>query len=152
MALLDGFGSELRVLAQAEVHEGGYFIAPTLVEVQNPKHEIMQSELFAPILALIRAADFADALRIANDSDYALTGAVYSRLPSHLELARREFRVGNLYLNRGCTGAYVNRQPFGGFGMSGTGPKAGGPGYLLQFADARVVTENTVRRGFAPEN
>jgi RHH-type proline utilization regulon transcriptional repressor/proline dehydrogenase/delta 1-pyrroline-5-carboxylate dehydrogenase len=76
---------------------------------------------------------------------------VYSRSPSHLEEARRRFRVGNLDLNRGSTGALVGRQPFGGFAMSGLGTKAGGPSYLLQFADPRVVTENTLRRGFAPE-
>ena len=76
---------------------------------------------------------------------------MYSRSPVHLDIAREKFRVGNLYLNRGSTGALVDRQPFGGFGMSGGGTKAGGPGYLLHFANPRIVTENTMRRGFTPE-
>ncbi|MBL8761602.1 MAG: aldehyde dehydrogenase family protein, partial [Phycisphaerae bacterium] len=91
------------------------------------------------------------ALSIANDCPYKLTGGVYSRKPSHLEQAKREFRVGNLYLNRGITGALVARQPFGGFAMSGVGSKAGGMDYLLQFVEPRASCENTLRRGFAPE-
>jgi len=79
-----------------------------------------------------------------------LTGAVFSRSPKHLEQCRKEFRVGNLYFNRGCTGAIVERQPFGGFKMSGIGSKAGGPDYLLQFMEPRTVTENSMRRGFVP--
>lgn len=84
------------------------------------------------------------------DVPYALTGGVYSRSPAHIARAREDFRVGNLYINRGCTGAKVARQPFGGFKMSGIGSKAGGPDYLLQFLEPRTVTENTLRRGFAP--
>jgi RHH-type proline utilization regulon transcriptional repressor/proline dehydrogenase/delta 1-pyrroline-5-carboxylate dehydrogenase len=87
---------------------------------------------------------------LANSSKFALTGGVFSRSPKHLQQAQREFKVGNLYLNRGITGALVERQPFGGFGMSGVGSKAGGPDYLAQFMDPRSVTENTMRRGFAP--
>ena len=93
---------------------------------------------------------FDEAIEVANSTKFALTGGVFSRSPKHLEQARREFRVGNLYLNRGITGALVERQPFGGFKMSGVGSKAGGPDYLLQFMDPRSVTENTMRRGFAP--
>ena len=100
---------------------------------------------------MLAVKDFDEALAIANQSDYALTGAVFSRMPSHLEKARKQFRVGNLYLNRKSTGALVWRQPFGGFKMSGTGIKAGGPGYLLHFSDQRCITENTMRRGFTPE-
>ncbi len=111
----------------------------------------MQRELFGPLLAVFRARDFDHALEVAAASEFALTGAVYSRSPAHLDEARRRFRVGNLYLNRGSTGALVGRQPFGGFAMSGLGTKAGGPHYLLQFVEPRVVTENTLRRGFAPE-
>ena len=99
----------------------------------------------------MRAVNFDEALSIANGSSYKLTGGVFSRTPSHLEKARREFRVGNLYLNRGITGALVGRQPFGGFGLSGVGSKAGGKEYLLQFVEPRVCTENTLRRGFAPD-
>ena len=87
---------------------------------------------------------------MANDGRYRLTGGVYSRKPAHLTQARRDFRVGNLYLNRSITGAIVGRQPFGGAGMSGVGSKAGGRDYLLQFVEPRVITENTMRRGFAP--
>ena len=92
-----------------------------------------------------------EALRIANDSEYALTGGLFSRSPARIERVAREFAVGNLYLNRGITGAMVGRQPFGGFRLSGIGSKAGGPDYLAQFMEPRVVTENTMRRGFAPE-
>jgi RHH-type proline utilization regulon transcriptional repressor/proline dehydrogenase/delta 1-pyrroline-5-carboxylate dehydrogenase len=125
-------------------------IVPHLFTDVRPEHRIAQEEIFGPVLAILRAKNFEEALALANDSVYKLTGGVYSRTPSHLERARREFRVGNLYLNRGITGALVGRQPFGGFGLSGVGAKAGGPHYLLQFTDPRAVTENTLRRGFAP--
>ncbi len=101
-------------------------------------------------MALFRARDFDEALELANLSPYRLTGGVYSRDPAHLEAARRSFRVGNLYINRPITGALVGRQPFGGFGMSGVGSKAGGPDYLLQFLEPVTISENTIRRGFAP--
>ncbi|MDB5294028.1 MAG: rocA1, partial [Phycisphaerales bacterium] len=109
-----------------------------------------QEEIFGPVLAVIRAKDLDEALRIANGTRYALTGGVYSRSPANVERARREFRVGNLYVNRKITGALVDRQPFGGFKLSGVGSKAGGPDYLKQFTVPRTVTENTLRRGFAP--
>jgi RHH-type transcriptional regulator, proline utilization regulon repressor / proline dehydrogenase / delta 1-pyrroline-5-carboxylate dehydrogenase len=102
------------------------------------------------VLSVMRARDFDEAIRIAGSPAYNLTGGLFSRTPSHLDQARREFRVGNLYLNRGITGALVGRQPFGGFGLSGAGTKAGGHEYLLHFVDPRVCTENTLRRGFAP--
>ena len=133
------------------VKSDGWFVPPTIFEVSDPHHFLMQRELFGPILTVFAARDFSQAIEVANTSDYALTGAVYSRSPGHLEQATREFRVGNLYLNRPCTGALVHRQPFGGFKMSGAGTKAGGPGYLLNFAEMRVCTENTMRRGFTPE-
>ncbi len=103
------------------------------------------------MLSVFRARDFDEALDIALDSEFALTGGVYSRNPRNIEQARREFRVGNLYINRKITGAVVGRQPFGGLALSGVGDKAGGPDYLLQFLEPRVVSENTMRRGFAPE-
>ena len=134
-----------------EGRAGGYFVPPALFRVEDPAHPLMQEELFGPIVALMQVPSFEAALDVAVSTEFALTGAVYSRLPSHLEAARQRFRVGNLYLNRGCTGAMVHRQPFGGFGMSGMGSKAGGPGYLLHFADPRCVSENTMRRGFTPE-
>ena len=130
---------------------GHPFVAPHIFADVDPKHPIAQEEIFGPVLAVIRAKDFDDALRIANDSPYKLTGGVFSRKPSNLDKARSEFRVGNLYLNRAITGALVGRQPFGGFGMSGVGSKAGGAEYLLQFVEPRACAENTMRRGFAPE-
>jgi RHH-type transcriptional regulator, proline utilization regulon repressor / proline dehydrogenase / delta 1-pyrroline-5-carboxylate dehydrogenase len=111
----------------------------------------MQEELFGPVVAVMGVDTFSQALDVAMSVEFFLTGGVFSRTPGHLEEARRRFRVGNLYLNRHCTGAVVGRQPFGGFGMSGIGTKAGGPGYLLSFADPRAITENTMRRGMAPE-
>ncbi len=104
------------------------------------------------MLAVLKANDLDDALRIANGTPYALTGGLYSRSPAHIERVTREFLVGNLYINRTVTGALVDRQPFGGFKLSGIGTKAGGPDYLLDFLLTRCVTENTMRRGFAPED
>jgi RHH-type proline utilization regulon transcriptional repressor/proline dehydrogenase/delta 1-pyrroline-5-carboxylate dehydrogenase len=116
-----------------------------------PGSTLLREEIFGPVLAVVRAGTMEEALRIANDSEYALTGGLFSRSPARMELVAREFAVGNLYLNRGITGAMVGRQPFGGFRLSGIGSKAGGPDYLVQFMEPRVVTENTMRRGFAPE-
>ncbi len=130
---------------------GAAYVAPHIFWVVPEAHELAREEVFGPVLAVMHAASFDEALRIANSSDYKLTGGVYSRRPEHLERAKREFRVGNLYLNRGCTGALVARQPFGGFGMSGGGSKAGGADYLLHFVEPRAICENTMRRGFAPE-
>ncbi len=110
-----------------------------------------QEEIFGPVLAVLRARDLDHALEIANGTTYALTGGLFSRSPEHIVRVKREFRVGNLYINRKITGALVDRQPFGGFKMSGIGSKAGGPDYLLQFVLPRTITENTLRRGFAPE-
>ena len=125
-------------------------IGPHIFSGIEEHHRIAKEEIFGPVLAVMRVKDFDEALRVANSSEYKLTGGVFSRKPAHLERARREFRVGNLYLNRGCTGALVARMPFGGFGMSGVGSKAGGKDYLLQFVEPRAICENTMRRGFAP--
>jgi RHH-type proline utilization regulon transcriptional repressor/proline dehydrogenase/delta 1-pyrroline-5-carboxylate dehydrogenase len=129
----------------------GYFVAPHIFADVAPTAAIAQEEIFGPVLAVIRAANLDEALRIANGTPYALTGGIYSRSPENIKRARREFRVGNLYINRKITGALVHRQPFGGFKMSGIGSKAGGPDYLLQFLVPRTITENTMRRGFAPQ-
>ncbi len=133
-----------------EERVGRPYVAPHVFADIGPEHRLAREEIFGPVLAVMRASSFDEALALANDHSYKLTGAVYSRKPAHLEQARRELRVGNLYLNRGSTGALVGRQPFGGFGLSGVGSKAGGADYLLQFVEPRSVTENTVRRGFAP--
>jgi RHH-type transcriptional regulator, proline utilization regulon repressor / proline dehydrogenase / delta 1-pyrroline-5-carboxylate dehydrogenase len=129
----------------------GYFIGPTVFTDVPPMSALAQEEIFGPVVAIMRAKDLDEALDIANNTAYALTGGLYSRSPSHLEEARRKFQVGNLYLNRKITGAIVGRQPFGGYRMSGIGSKAGGPDYLMQFLEPRTITENTLRRGFAPE-
>jgi RHH-type transcriptional regulator, proline utilization regulon repressor / proline dehydrogenase / delta 1-pyrroline-5-carboxylate dehydrogenase len=122
----------------------------TIVEGITPEHRLAQEEVFGPVLAVMKAKDFDQALAWANSTRFALTGAVFSRSPGHLERARREFECGNLYLNRNCVGALVERHPFGGYKLSGIGSKAGGPDYLLQFMDPVTITENTMRRGFAP--
>jgi RHH-type proline utilization regulon transcriptional repressor/proline dehydrogenase/delta 1-pyrroline-5-carboxylate dehydrogenase len=129
----------------------GHYVAPWIVADVSPSARIAQEEIFGPVLAVLRARDLDEALAIANGTDYALTGGLYSRSPSHIDRVRRDFLVGNLYLNRGITGALVDRQPFGGFKLSGIGTKAGGPNYLLEFLLSRCITENTMRRGFAPE-
>src|ERR687886_318543 len=120
--------------------EKGYFVSPTVFEV-DPEARVAQEEIFGPVLSVIRARDFEDALAIANDNPYGLTGGVYSRSRDHLELARREFNAGNIYFNRKITGALVGVQPFGGFGMSGTDSKAGGPDYLPLHMLAKTVVE-----------
>ena len=125
-------------------------VGPHIFSGIEPHHRLAQEEIFGPVLSVLRASNFGNALEIANDSIYKLTGGVFSRRPAHLELARQRFRVGNLYLNRGITGALVGRQPFGGFGLSGIGSKAGGAEYLLHYVEPRCVTENTMRHGFAP--
>ncbi len=128
----------------------GHFVGPTIFSEVPPQSGLAQEEIFGPVLAVMVARDFDEALALANGTAYALTGGIYSRSPSRIERARREFAVGNLYINRKITGARVGRQPFGGFRMSGIGSKAGGPDYLLQFLEPRTITENTMRRGFAP--
>lgn len=151
MQVIENPGEGVVVLHRGTPRSGGYFVPPTVLRCDDENARVMQEELFGPVLAVCAVSSFSRALDIAVGTEFALTGAVFSRSPSHLEEARRRFRVGNLYLNRGSTGALVHRQPFGGFQMSGTGTKAGGAGYLLHFADPRVVTENTMRRGFTPE-
>ena len=128
----------------------GYYIAPVIFSEVAPDATIAQQEIFGPVLAVIKVKDFTEALAVANNTNYALTGGLYSRTPAHIEAAQRDFEVGNLYINRNITGAIVARQPFGGFKLSGVGSKAGGPDYLLQFLEPRTVTENIQRQGFAP--
>jgi len=119
----------------------GYYIEPTIIDNVKPGDTIEQEEIFAPVLAVIKARDYDHALEIANDTEFGLTGAVYSTDQGKLERARREFHVGNLYLNRKCTGALVGVHPFGGFNMSGTDSKAGGREYLLQFMQAKSISQ-----------
>ena len=146
--------SEGNLMVQAKLPEacsGGYFVPPTIFTDVGPDARIAQEEIFGPVLAVIRARDFEVALDIANGTRYALTGGVFSRSPVHIDRARRELAVGNLYINRRITGSQVDAQPFGGFKLSGTGVKAGSPDYLLHFMDARCITENTARSGLVPD-
>jgi RHH-type proline utilization regulon transcriptional repressor/proline dehydrogenase/delta 1-pyrroline-5-carboxylate dehydrogenase len=142
--------SEATLALELPSPEPGYFVGPVIFTDVDPASTIAQEEIFGPVLSVIKAADFGQALAIANGTNYALTGGLYSRTPSHIQQAQAEFEVGNLYINRSITGAIVARQPFGGFKLSGVGSKAGGPDYLLQFLDPRTVTENVQRQGFAP--
>lgn len=130
--------------------ESGYYVRPTVFIDVPLESAIWREEIFGPVLSVVNAPSFETAISFANDSEFALTGAIYSRSPLNIKRGIEQFRVGNLYINRGSTGALVYRQPFGGFRMSGVGSKAGGPDYLLQFVVPRSVSENTVRRGFAP--
>ncbi len=129
------------VLGEGRVPPGGYFVPPTIVADVAPNSRIAQEEIFGPVLAVMKARDFEDALQIANGTQYGLTGAMFSRDRFRLERARHEFHVGNLYLNRKCTGALVDVQPFGGFNMSGTDSKAGGRDYLQLFLQGKSITE-----------
>jgi RHH-type proline utilization regulon transcriptional repressor/proline dehydrogenase/delta 1-pyrroline-5-carboxylate dehydrogenase len=141
---------EGQVLLERDDHpDTGWYVGPSLV-VADQGSAIVRDEIFGPLLAVQRAESWEDALALANDTDYALTGGVFSRSPSHIEQAVRTMRAGNVYVNRGITGALVGRQPFGGYGLSGVGSKAGGPDYLAHFLEPHAATENTVRHGFAP--
>jgi RHH-type proline utilization regulon transcriptional repressor/proline dehydrogenase/delta 1-pyrroline-5-carboxylate dehydrogenase len=141
---------EAKVALEMSAPDTGYFIGPVIFKDVSPNAKIAQEEIFGPVVAVIPAKNFQEALDIANGTNYALTGGLYSRTPSHIEQASVDFEVGNLYINRTITGAIVSRQPFGGFKMSGVGSKAGGPDYLLQFLEPRTITENIQRQGFAP--
>jgi 1-pyrroline-5-carboxylate dehydrogenase len=133
---------EGRLISGGEPAPGeGYFIKPTVIADVQPDAKIFQEEIFGPVLAVAKANDFDDALQLANDTEYGLTGAVFSRNPEKIEKAKRKFFVGNLYINRKCTGAMVGAHPFGGFNMSGTDSKAGGPDYLLQFVQGKSIAE-----------
>jgi 1-pyrroline-5-carboxylate dehydrogenase len=136
--------AEARLLTGGEAvttDDNGYYIAPTVFVDVAPTARIALEEIFGPVLAVIRANNFDEALDIANNTEYGLTGAVYSQSTANLDRAREEFHVGNLYLNRKCTGAMVGAHPFGGFNMSGTDSKAGGPDYLLLFTQAKSIAE-----------
>ena len=123
--------------------DGGFFLEPTVIADVAPDATISQEEIFGPVLAVIKVDSFEEGLRVANNTEYGLTGAIYTASRERLDRAREEFHVGNLYLNRKCTGAMVGAHPFGGFNMSGTDSKAGGPDYLYLFTQAKSVAEKT---------
>ena len=139
------------LLARDDVPGAGWFVGPTVLALDRPAGRVWRDEIFGPLLAVARVDSFDEAITAANDSDYALTAGLFSRSPSRIRAAAASMHAGNLYVNRGTTGALVGRQAFGGSALSGVGSKAGGPDYLRQFVDPRVVTENTLRQGFAPQ-
>ncbi len=141
---------EVAAVDVGDLADRGWFVGPHVFADVDPAGPLGQEEIFGPLLAVLRARDFEHAIELANGTPYALTAGVFSRSPARLERAREALQAGNIYLNRGITGALVQRQPFGGFWLSGIGSKTGGPDYLLQFVVPRTVTENTMRRGFAP--
>jgi RHH-type proline utilization regulon transcriptional repressor/proline dehydrogenase/delta 1-pyrroline-5-carboxylate dehydrogenase len=129
----------------------GAYVGPAVFGDVKPESQLAQQEIFGPVVALMRAETFDHAISLANGTPYGLTGGLYSRRPTHIDQAKRDMEVGNLYVNRKITGALVARQPFGGLRLSGAGNKTGGPDYLLQFLEPRTVTENTMRRGVTSE-
>lgn len=141
---------EGRVVVDRSTEGAGYTVGPVVIADIEPTRRLAQEEIFGPVLAVMRAASFEQALHLANGTAYALTGGLFSRSPRHIAQAREKFDVGNLYINRVITGALVGRQPFGGHRLSGVGAKAGGDDYVKQFLVARVVSEQTLRRGFVP--
>ncbi len=145
--LLDG-----RLGRRPGAADGAVALGPSIVADVLPGSRLATEEIFGPVLSVTRAASIEQAVEMANDTDYALTAGIMSRSPAHIALAVEQLRAGNVYVNRTITGAVVGRQPFGGYGLSGVGSKAGGPDYLLQFLDPRTVSENTMRQGFAPQD
>jgi RHH-type transcriptional regulator, proline utilization regulon repressor / proline dehydrogenase / delta 1-pyrroline-5-carboxylate dehydrogenase len=142
---------EATLAFQGTVPSEGFFVPPTIFTDVKPTMRLSCEEIFGPVLSVIRVRDLDEAIRVANDTDYALTAGFFSRSPANIERVKAELVAGNVYINRSCTGAVVGRHPFGGFKMSGGGTKAGGGDYLLQFLVPRVVTENIMRHGFAPD-
>jgi RHH-type proline utilization regulon transcriptional repressor/proline dehydrogenase/delta 1-pyrroline-5-carboxylate dehydrogenase len=142
---------EATLAFQGKAPAEGFFVPPTIFTDVEPHMVLSCEEIFGPVLSVLKARDLDDAIRIANETDYALTAGFFSRSPANIERVKAELVAGNVYINRSCTGAVVGRHPFGGFKMSGGGTKAGGGDYLLQFMVPRVVTENIMRHGFAPD-
>lgn len=151
LGVIDQAAQKYKILYKSAAPSGGYFVPITIIGNAKGSDDVAQNEFFGPIMTVIKAKDLEDAIQIANSTEYALTGGMYSRSPANIEKVKEELEVGNMYINRGITGAMVDRHPFGGFKMSGIGSKTGGPDYLKQFTEPIVVTENTMRRGFAPE-
>jgi 1-pyrroline-5-carboxylate dehydrogenase len=145
MGYIEKGAKEGRVIAGGRtMGQDGWFIEPTVVADLGPNATIMQEEIFGPVLGVTKVKNYDEALQVANGTEYGLTGAVYTRNPEKIERAKREFFVGNLYINRKCTGAIVGAHPFGGFNMSGTDSKAGGRDYLGLFLQAKSVAERVI--------
>ncbi|MEP6699065.1 MAG: L-glutamate gamma-semialdehyde dehydrogenase [Verrucomicrobiota bacterium] len=152
LEIIEAGKTEATLAFQGTVPPEGFFVPPTIFTDVKPEMRLSREEIFGPVLSVLRVRDLDDAIRVANNTDYALTAGFFSRSPANIERVKAELVAGNVYINRSCTGAVVGRHPFGGFKMSGGGTKAGGGDYLLQFLLPRVVTENIMRHGFAPES
>jgi RHH-type proline utilization regulon transcriptional repressor/proline dehydrogenase/delta 1-pyrroline-5-carboxylate dehydrogenase len=150
LGMIEQGKKDAKLAFQGKAPAEGYFVPPTVFVNVKPAHAIAREEIFGPVIAILRAKNLDEAFALVNGTDYALTGGLFSRSPKALERAQVEMMVGNLYLNRGITGAIVERHPFGGFKMSGGGTKAGGKGYLENFLFPRSLVENVMRRGFTP--
>lgn len=150
-SLISSYSQKHKLLFKANASTEGYFVPATLFGDVDPNSELAQEEIFGPVVALIRVKNMDEALHVANSTKYALTGGLFSRSPANIQRVKMEFECGNLYINRGITGAMVDRHPFGGYKLSGIGSKTGGPDYLKQFVEPICITENTLRRGFAPQ-
>ncbi|HSP46083.1 MAG TPA: L-glutamate gamma-semialdehyde dehydrogenase, partial [Chthoniobacterales bacterium] len=151
LEIIEAGKAEATLAFQGKAPVEGFFVAPTIFTGVTPQMRLAREEIFGPVLSVMKARDLDDAIGMANDTDYALTGGFFSRSPANIERVKAELVAGNVYINRSCSGAVVGRHPFGGFKMSGGGTKAGGGDYLLQFLVPRVVTENIMRHGFAPD-
>jgi len=151
LATIEVGKKEATLAFQGTAPAEGFFVPPTIFTDVKPHMVLSCEEIFGPVLSVLKVRDLDEAIRVANDTDYALTAGFFSRSPANIERAKAELVAGNVYINRSCTGAVVGRHPFGGFKMSGGGTKAGGGDYLLQFVVPRVVTENIMRHGFAPD-
>jgi RHH-type proline utilization regulon transcriptional repressor/proline dehydrogenase/delta 1-pyrroline-5-carboxylate dehydrogenase len=151
LEIIEAGKKEATLAFQGTVPPEGFFVPPTIFTGVKAEMRLAREEIFGPVLSVMKVRDLDEAIRVANDTDYALTGGFFSRSPANIERVKAELVAGNVYINRSCTGAVVGRHPFGGFKMSGGGTKAGGGDYLLQFLVPRVVTENIMRHGFAPD-
>jgi RHH-type proline utilization regulon transcriptional repressor/proline dehydrogenase/delta 1-pyrroline-5-carboxylate dehydrogenase len=151
LATIETGKKEATLAFQGKTPPEGFFVPPTIFTDVKPDMVLSCEEIFGPVLSVLKVRDLDEAIRVANDTDYALTAGFFSRSPANIERVKAELVAGNVYVNRSCTGAVVGRHPFGGFKMSGGGTKAGGGDYLLQFMVPRVVTENIMRHGFAPD-
>jgi RHH-type proline utilization regulon transcriptional repressor/proline dehydrogenase/delta 1-pyrroline-5-carboxylate dehydrogenase len=151
LEIIEAGKKEATLAFQGSVPPEGFFVPPTIFTGVKAEMRLAREEIFGPVLSVMKVRDLDEAIRVANDTDYALTAGFFSRSPANIERVKAELVAGNVYINRSCTGAVVGRHPFGGFKMSGGGTKAGGGDYLLQFLVPRVVTENIMRHGFAPD-
>ncbi|OFZ30189.1 MAG: L-glutamate gamma-semialdehyde dehydrogenase [Bdellovibrionales bacterium RIFCSPHIGHO2_01_FULL_40_29] len=151
LGVIRDYSQKHTVIFTGTAPQTGYYVPATVFGDVKPTDDVAQTEFFGPVIALIKAKNLDEAIAFANSTEYALTGGVFTRSPANIQKIKNELEVGNLYINRGITGAMVDRHPFGGYKMSGIGSKTGGPDYLKQFVEPIVITENTMRRGFAPE-